>query len=356
VNDIRRKIKWLAVLAVALLVGIFVWRQGRKPANNPVSIEGTNETATTEANKATPVRESPSTVVQEPNAITRSPEEAARSEQRQAVASERNVPIDFWGKVVDQNNSPLSGVRVTLRARTIAPSGEQTTAVFPTTNMVTGENGLFEIHGMNGDVLTIQSIQKDGYEPEPGSSRGFPYGHRQEFAPSANNPVVLTMWQTNLSQPLISRDLNSKLSSDGRNYSIDLKDGTITEGDTMSGDLQLSVKRPTTVQQGQKYDWLLTMKAPNGLRQELDAYSPMYIAPRDGYTNDFEFTRRGSESGWGSSSGDIRFYLRLRDNKYGKFTINVDSFFDGNIAGYALGDGKLSVHSWVNPTGSRVLR
>src|SRR5580698_1343256 len=73
-----------------------------------------------------------------------------------------NVPIAFYGKVVDQNSQPVSGAKVTFDF-TVSHMMEERAETTPMT-LETDQNGVFALTGVTGYCIDKLSIQKDGYE------------------------------------------------------------------------------------------------------------------------------------------------------------------------------------------------
>ncbi len=350
--------KWLLVF-VFLLLGGALWLRMRRATESSGAGQFANETNEGPQVSRAPRRRSNAVMEESSPERLAKPDAGAREEAWRTASFEKNMALELWGKVVDEKNSPLPGVQVTVRARTYEISGQgRPVTSFHRTNVVTAAEGLFEVHGLMGDVLTIENLTKEGYEPDPGALRGFSRNADQQPESVAGNPIVLRMWNSSNRQSLISGEKHGKIIPDGRPYAVDLIAGTLAEAATSEGDLQIRVKRPDNVQRGQRYDWSLAVGAPGGgIAQETDGLSAMYLAPESGYTNTFDLYRRASDNGWGSSSGDVRLYVRMRSGRgYGKVQIAADSFFDGNIAGYSLGDGKVWIRYTVNTNGPRNFR
>src|SRR5207248_2649725 len=101
--------------------------------------------------------------------------------------------------------------------------------VLPDTNLKTTHlqpkteaDGRFEVSGLSGHYLTVRGFTKDGYEPE--SLRPH-YGEYGSQGGSVDEPIVFTMWNTNLHEPLITGDKSFVVIPDGRHYAIDLTRG-----------------------------------------------------------------------------------------------------------------------------------
>jgi hypothetical protein len=100
------------------------------------------------------------------------------------AGQEMNRPIDFYGKVVDERDEPLSGANVRFGC-----------VVFPekhfTTNAITDKHGTFALTGVTGVVLNV-IVSKEGYEEIQGTNQNsFAYyaPTGAGFTPDPNNPV-----------------------------------------------------------------------------------------------------------------------------------------------------------------------
>ena len=357
-----RKTFWVLLILLLAVVIILALHKKQALKNDVVLIKSVDQTNADSAMPATNGSQRRATVPIQTNMSVRNKswvDSLPKEEKLRLATAAHNVPIDFWGKVIDQDGVPLGGVKVVANARffTIETNGMGAT-YFPKTNLVTGLDGLFEIHGMMGDVLTIEALEKDGYETEPGALRGFGYNTSRNITPDQSNPVIFRLWKKDIKQSLISGDKFMKIIPDGRPYAIDLMTDTINEAKNSEGDLQIWAKRPDGMQDGQRYyEWSFGIRSQDGgVLQELDGNAAMFLAPTDGYSNIYEYKHPASHSGWGSGSGDRRFYVKIRGNLYGRFVIAVNTFFNGNILGYNTGDGTLSIHYTINPSGSPILR
>jgi hypothetical protein len=77
----------------------------------------------------------------------------------------------------------------------------------------------------------------------------------------------------------------------------------------------------------------------------------MFLAPTEGYTNRFAYTQIAGASGWGDTTGDMSFYVTLRDGQmYGRMSIELCANFHGKAP------GMVRFSYAINPSGSRVLR
>jgi hypothetical protein len=274
-----------------------------------------------------------------------------RAAQARTALSSKNVPIDFWGKVVDQNDQPLVGVVVKGSVRQWGFIGGQISST-PKYNSTSGAKGSFELHGLKGDVLTLESLEKDGYEAEAASLRSFGYNTSQNITVTSNQPIVFRMWRKGIKEPLIEGQKSFKIVPDGRNYVVDLSTGTIEDIPEAKGDLALSLSRPEAVSLGQKYDWAFSLKAiQGGMAEETDGHSSMYLAPTEGYTNEFRIEQLQSQPRWGDGFGNKRFFVKTREGRvYARIEIEVHSRYG------TPPDARFRIKYAANPKGLRILR
>ena len=263
-----------------------------------------------------------------------------RPEVASAVKENPDVPVTFYGRVVDQDTNGLLNVKVDVEitqwnvetpadsALKIAHLARQTDA-----------DGRFEVSGINGHTVTIKNFTKNGFEPEQWRRE---FGVYNAQAGSFDQPMVFHLWQTNLHEPLISGEKKFEVAPDGRRYGIDLVNGTVSEG--KEGDLVMWIKRAESV--SRKFDWSCELAVPTGGLVE-DTQYLMFRAPEVGYTNAFVHEAKVGTYGWGVATGDKRFYVKLRNGQmYGRIVVNLRADHPATM--------RLSYA--VNPSGSRLLR
>jgi hypothetical protein len=331
-----------------VLVLLFFYLQ-KQSVNSPKPITQITRATTTSSN--IPVRSQKTNYLYHTNGpslanrLTAVNDREKTNEIRQYIESQ-NRPMAFYGQVVDQDGNALAGVSVKgeiLHVKVVVPTAWGDEDEIIPISKETDLSGRFEIQGIYGRAIELESIQKTGYDPEPmkrawGTSEG-----------SFENPVIFKMWSTNIHEPLVSGEKKFHIVPDGRIYTVDLSGGTIAQ--TGNGDLKIWVKRPDPVIWGQRYDWSCEMDTINGgLLQETNFSSPMFFAPADGYEPTFLYEKKIG-SGWGDSTGPKRFYLLLKNGqKYGRITIEFYAYYNDHISGL------IDIKYAVNPTGSRILR
>ncbi len=258
----------------------------------------------------------------------------------------QNVPVNFYGKVVDQDSNSLADVSIrgeVLHVKVVVPApwGGQDENI--PIDQKTDMDGRFEIHGVTGRALQIESIQKSGYEFESGLPKTF-----GASSGSIENPVIFKMWSTNIHEQLITGERKFQIVPDGRSYFINLTDGTIAESG--GGDLKVWIKYPSQTSPDQTNNWLSEIDVIKGGLVEEPLGTPMYMAPADGYVPSFNFQQQIRE-GQRGSIGDKPFYITLENGRlFGRIQIDLIAPFNVGIPGL------IRLSYAINPSGSRILR
>lgn len=257
-----------------------------------------------------------------------------------------NVPIFFYGVVVDQDGKPLVDVKVILSVQQ---------PFFDPVNLVNARNvrferatdasGRFALDGVVGKNVEIESMTKSGYQAEPNVKHVYgPIGG------SIQNPMIFRMWQEDIKSTLIMAHRAFHITPDGTPYVIDLTRDTITHSNDQAGDLRICVKMGTLVS-NRDFDWSLKIQAINGgLVEERESSSPMFRAPAEGYTNVFSISHQIGEQS-GRSEGTFRFFLRLKGGaEYGRFSVDMGDYLRPPAP------PPLHIDYAINPSGSTILR
>ena len=120
------------------------------------------------------------------------------------------TPIEFYGKVVDENTNPVAGAQVNFDCNDTSAEG---TSFYHTQS---DANGLFSIRGIRGMLLGVK-VNKEGYYPYLPFGDNFYYaGRNQNFVPNASSPVVFRLKKKGIAEPLIVLDRNFQISISGK--------------------------------------------------------------------------------------------------------------------------------------------
>lgn len=117
---------------------------------------------------------------------------------------EWKMPIEFYGKIVDQHNKPVEGVKVVFQWTDTSPTGTSERTVY------SNSDGSFELVGVQGKRLGLTQIYKDGYYLVTNDMRhSFEYAaffEENYHQPDAKTPVVFRLRKKgDLPQELIVR-------------------------------------------------------------------------------------------------------------------------------------------------------
>ncbi len=233
-------------------------------------------------------------------------------------AKRENVQLDFYGKVVEQDGTPVPGATIWLDSSKIEPhlNPNQHPIAHETFARMTDQNGLFSVQGMSGTYLQVVDVSKDGYRSDIKVGRFFHYGPSADFRerhhPDPANPVLFYVWKKRPTESLIQREIGFRLHVDNTPVTIDLLTGKSQPGRVEAGDLQVSLKRPDGLLYPKElYDWEFEIKAIKGAIVETkDVF--LYLAPETGYQDGYKYTFRTANVP-GGRDAKKKFYVRGRD-------------------------------------------
>jgi hypothetical protein len=268
-----------------------------------------------------------------------------KTNEIQQYMESQNKRVEFYGRVVDQDGSPLTDARVkgeVLHVTVVVPTAWGDEDEIVPIERATDSMGRFEIQGISGRAVELKSIQKNGYEAEP-VKRSW-----RTSEGSFEKPILFKMWRTNIHERLIIGEKPFDVIPDGRAYFINLTDDTISKTVDHS-DLKVWIRYTNQVIRGRLYDWSAGIEVTDGGLQAVDSYS-MYVAPTDGYVQSFN-SQQQIKGGQRGEIGERCFYLTLKNGReYGRMTINLIAPFNDQTSGL------IRLSYAINPSGSRILR
>ena len=327
----RTKLLIFATIVALLVVPVFWWLRPYSPsvaANTPPS------TPASETVPSTP----------EPQSAPGSPVRQTDGNKFGALATLSAVPIEFYGKVIDQDRKPLPGVEVVGGTGSTTGFMQQETRTYTTS---TDGSGLFTFKGFRGDALIID-LKKQGYNFESDRIR-FHYSpiglNKKRFTPERDRPVVFQMWKSLGAEPMIHyKNSDMSIAPDGTSVRIDLAKGKKVDA---GGDLLVSVKWGRRDDPGSYlFDWSAKLGVPEGGIMESDG-DVKFLAPIDGYQPSIEYYFTAADRHVPFARD---YYVVSRNQQlYGRIGISLQ-----NQPGRSEADIGLRV--WLNPKpGSRNL-
>ncbi len=339
------------LVAVVFLIGVLVvWlRSGNRltvPSTTPGPLDVASSSSSPPPSQATPVPK-------------------MSNEKRIAMVDGliegTNQPINFWGKVVDQNGRPIEGV--TVRYSYHVEQGNFVGSAWGVAKerrntVATQTDGTFAIVNLQGHWLTILTLEKTGFRhPNKFGYTGkgevsFNYDRVEptHFTPDKNNPVVFPMIQEAAVEPLIAHGatfyehaLLYNLPADGTPVSWDLWRGRRDP----AGELKLKFKRePVALVAGQKpARWEASLEVAGGGIMEEPKGQKTFVAPESEYAGTVDYPSRQQEQG----RPDQRFYFQTAQHNYGRIEIELRPDDEGS-------SGRCLLTVYLNPQpGSRNL-
>jgi hypothetical protein len=261
------------------------------------------------------------------------------SNYNQQLLTEWQAPINFYGKVVDESNNPVSGAGVQFgwseTPRDYAGHTSTTTS---------DTAGLFELHGVHGPSLEV-SVGKQGYDTSHRDTTAFTYAISGHFSPDPFNPVVFHLRKKREGTDLITVDYPgfahiAQLRHDGTPIDLDLFSGQkVSAG---NGTLHLTLERELVAKNVRKYNWRLGISVPNGGIMETYEEFP-FEAPQNGYQPDIVVDMPSTSANWHEEMR-AKYYILLPNGNYGRIDFYLLAY-----------NGVFTVQSAINPNGSQNL-
>jgi len=237
------------------------------------------------------------------------------------------MPINFYGRVIDQNGQPVQGAKVRLQWTDMSAAG--TTEKFTETDV----QGMFSLSNEKGKRLSV-FVAKDGYRAVKRGRASFEYAAFFEpnyIEPDPNNPVIFQLIKRQEAQPLIKTEQEIRLPQAGSATTVRLDNTTSLDVSLLAN--QIKPDQP----------WSIRVAVTGGGLQTAADEFPME-APTDGYQSSVAIDRKSPKpSGWsGLYQGGV-LYVKTAQG-YGRVEIRM-----------LAGDNKARVTTYLNPSGSRNL-
>jgi len=246
------------------------------------------------------------------------------------------MPINFFGRVVDENEQPVPSAKVELSWTDLSQAGSsqaQTT---------TDAQGFFSLLNQTGRHLEVR-VSKDGYYTPKRQQISFDYAAFWEadyHVPDPNNPVLFHIRKKNQGEALRSGEIRPTMPADGTPMRFDLLNGGRLSPD---GQLEIAAVTNTEKYPPKIFNWRATILVPGGGLIEHNAEFP-FEAPEDGYQPSVGFDMPTNAPDWKPLIEKSYFIEFGSPPRYGRIQVQING-----------GSQKASVSYWVNPSGSRNL-
>jgi hypothetical protein len=336
----RRFFIGLLIIGVCLLLSIF-WPHSKAIRNSQAlntNLLHTNSTTTLEQES---IMKRPLTPREQDSSV------AAEVQQyvKKTVADplyDWKQPINFFGKVVDENGHAVSNASAHLKWTDLSENG--TSEI----NMATDNDGLFSLTGQQGKRLSVTVSKKGYYTPRAQALSSFEYANPEEgiFKADPANPVVFTLRKKGAGVALVTSKYGVKkyfgvvAPLDGTPVWVDLLQ---RNSGLAPGQLMLSQKKPPYGSWKQATEWSFHMEIPGGGFVEHHDELP-FEAPESGYKSVVEFVFQAGQPEWVTS---IRkdYYIKFGSPaRFGTLHLETEITMAGARLTYS-----------INPDGSRNL-
>lgn len=235
------------------------------------------------------------------------------------------TPIEFFGKVVDQNEAPIEGADITL-----TPTDSLIGSTMNLRHLKSDANGFFSITDLHGVSLGVD-VRKDGYyRPEKwggkiGWSAQFDYPvdlGRGRHIPRKDSPVIFHLYKPTQTEALIHTSKNCQMPKDGSPVIFDL--GRSANGGSLRVQCR-SWTRDEERDENRHYDWGFEVKIiDGGLVERVDKFA--FIAPDAGYReSDSVKMSRSIDSAQWDPDFNKDYFVKFNNGVYGRFFVGFSS-------------------------------
>ena len=333
---IRRWVVYLCI-ALAVLGGFRIllieWRT--KQAEEVQT--GTPPSASSKILNAVPSVESAVEVIK--HDIRRS---AAEQKWRQRL----NGPVEFYGRVLDQDGNPVAGARLSLNLSHRVFEGTKP-VVDERIELVSDFDGRFKLEKPSGHSLRILDLTRDGYlwTYPPGIGSFDFSGYRSKRAPEYRSPAkafAFHLWKKGEPEPTVGVAKVLRVEETDIEFSLNLLSAERGGERIATSDLRIRLRYVAPDDPARKHERELTLEAPTGgLIETQDTY--IFEAPASGYASQIQYVVKPTDLTFGGWKR--KYYLRSRDGR----------LFAGFEMAFTLFPHAIELNGSVNPNGSRHL-
>jgi Carboxypeptidase regulatory-like domain len=248
------------------------------------------------------------------------------------------MPIEFYGKVVDQFGHPIAGAEVELGWTTaVGPIPD------PKKTIYSDANGRFAVTGIQGKRLVV-TVYKEGYLHAKSGIQGFEYAAFYEsnfYVPDPNNPVIFRMQKLLGAEPMYKFIPDGEIAL-GQPLILNVEKGKVAA----QGNLAISVEVGTETNHYGS-DFIVNMEGLNGASFAFSDEEFLFNAPDSGYRSVFSVTHKVNAPNYHPEQ-PLRFYIRTGAGKYAAVEMEITMKND-------LSKAHFLAIVYYNPSGSRNL-
>ncbi|MDB6175067.1 MAG: hypothetical protein JWL59_4378 [Chthoniobacteraceae bacterium] len=263
-----------------------------------------------------------------------------------------NQPVDFWGKIIDQNNNPVAGVRVVYSYITEHGTISDLSWGFERyhqSEIISDLAGEFYIGNFRARLLEIKSLAKSDYESTKRGVQNYDYyGSTSEgrFISNKDVPIVFFMIDKEAMKDVVTYgsalESGMQVVGDGVPVRWNVRSGKADS----NGELQVTFKREPIFlsNSSERLQWSLKIELIGGGIIAASPADAIYRAPEIGYLSTIDYPKVEQKRGYPNQA----FYFKAADNKYGRLHLELYAEDKGESA-------RLYIQSWLNSSGGRLL-
>jgi hypothetical protein len=327
---------FIALLAVIILLGIWLYRPAEKktappqihpPQDKPVA--------------AAPATPSPGPVKKQMPGGPFEPSDPRWAEVQVKDQIDKGwewkMPINFYGKVVDQDDHPVSSARIKFSWTDLSNNGSSQSETS------SDAQGNFTLENQKGRVLLVTVAKPGYYTAKQENQDAFDYAgfwEKTYYQPDSQKPVTFHLRKKGATENLLAGRLETRVPSGGAETPIAL---SRNQADSWA---RLEVKAWTNTDKypPRQFDWRVILAVPGGEIQPCNDEFP-FTAPENNYTPSIDVNMPSAAENW-KHGIDQQFYIRYTNPvRYGRIRFQMDG-----------ASQNVSVAYWLNPaSGSRNL-
>ncbi len=241
--------------------------------------------------------------------------------ERNDPAFSFKIPMEFYGKVVDEGSNPVADAAIEFSWTTANAEGSLAKST------VSNGGGLFQLVGERGGTLVV-NVRKEGYERSLTRNKfSFEYARFSDstyHVPDASRPVIFILHKKRTAEPLVVRENQEREVAAGGTGTFPIAKG-----------VELVVKRPPSA--GTRDDWNAQISIEEGeLALALEEFP--ILAPETGYRPSWEINKDTPKPPvWHGDNGTAFYFKTAKGfgrivvrNTPGMNWVYVSSYFNPN--------------------------
>ncbi len=309
--------KPLIALGLLLVVGFALWLllSGNLPEKNTTS--QTKREATPEASPTYITTKAPRQEAGGPYAPA-DPRWPERTRKLMADPQyEWKTPIEFYGKVADQEGKPIEGALASVTWTDMSANGSSQM------EKTSDSSGLFSITGIKGKHMTVQ-VNKEGYYRQlSGTTSAFEYAGFWEpsyHVPDKGKPVIFRLRKKGEASALMRYGPTLfGVKPDGIPAVFDLASGRKNIG---RGDVSVRITKGAK-SANKQFDWEVTLEAVGSGAGVLESKEEfMTAAPEGGYQASWKFSQKAGAEKY-QEVVQSKFFVKTAGGQFARIEVRV---------------------------------